>query len=287
MYNSNYYGVIDPTRNGYLMHYGRKGMKWYQHIFSKEKSFIQKISSRKNTKYDTSKLKKTSSSSTNGSSSSSSSSRKTVKSMTNEELKVATERINLENAYKQAKNNSKSTSKSSTENTSEQSKSDYSSKAMQTKPLSQMTNSEIQAYITRKNLETQYSNLNPKKITTGQKIANEMKGAAVNATKDLAKAGALALGAYAGNKVIEYANKVNAENGKSSINKTFVYKDGKISFKDKKTSTTFAQSAAKYFNGKSASEVTNEEIQSFINRAQKEHAAEKIMNGIWSDDKQK
>lgn len=75
--------------NNELYHYGRKGMKWYQNIFSKDKTGD---SQKKSGDFDDSeggaKAK-----------SGSSSSKKTVKDMSDEELNVAIKRLEMEKRY--------------------------------------------------------------------------------------------------------------------------------------------------------------------------------------------
>lgn len=79
--------------NNELYHYGRKGMKWYQNIFTKDKTGD---SSKKTGDSDDSEGDKKAGS---GSSSSSSSSKKTIKDMTDEELNVAIKRLEMEKRY--------------------------------------------------------------------------------------------------------------------------------------------------------------------------------------------
>lgn len=52
--------------------------------------------------------------------------------------------------------------------------------ALKTKPLDEMSNQELQAVITRMNLEQQYVKLNPPKVNPGVKFAKEL---AVNVAK--------------------------------------------------------------------------------------------------------
>lgn len=81
--------------NNELYHYGRKGMKWYQNIFTKDKSGD---SSKKSGDFDDSEGGKKASSSSKASSESSSS-KKTVKDMTDDELNVAIKRLEMEKRY--------------------------------------------------------------------------------------------------------------------------------------------------------------------------------------------
>ena len=74
-----------------LYHYGRKGMKWYQNIFSKDKSGS---SGKKSGDSDDSEGGKKA-----GSSSKPSSSKKTVKDMSDEELNMAIKRLEMEKRY--------------------------------------------------------------------------------------------------------------------------------------------------------------------------------------------
>lgn len=71
--------------NNELYHYGRKGMRWYQNIFSRDKN----SSTRKKTKTSESDTIQTSTKK-------SSTKSKNVKSMTSEELKQRIERLKLE-----------------------------------------------------------------------------------------------------------------------------------------------------------------------------------------------
>lgn len=79
--------------NNELYHYGRKGMKWYQNIFTKDKTGD---SSKKTGESDDSEGGKKAGS---GSSSSSSSSKKTIKDMTDDELVAAIRRLENEQKY--------------------------------------------------------------------------------------------------------------------------------------------------------------------------------------------
>lgn len=75
-----------------LYHYGRKGMKWYQNIFTKgELGRSRKKRDRTGNENDSPETSK--------SSSSSSSSKKSIRDMTNEELKSKTDRYNAEKNY--------------------------------------------------------------------------------------------------------------------------------------------------------------------------------------------
>ena len=52
MINVEWRDPLEYNRNDYISHYGRKGMKWYQHIFGKEekdqKSLSETVSSNTN-----------------------------------------------------------------------------------------------------------------------------------------------------------------------------------------------------------------------------------------------
>lgn len=75
-----------------LLHYGRKGMKWYQHIFGDKGS----------TSGNKGKSGKTDDEEKSGSSKSSSSSgKRPMHNMSNEELQNAIDRLNLEKRYKE------------------------------------------------------------------------------------------------------------------------------------------------------------------------------------------
>lgn len=95
-------------REDELMHYGRKGMKWYQNIYTKhkqsqlkkkrkkslEKARKTKDINKKNAEVRAKKLK---------------AGKIKIKDMTDDELKAFTNRINLEKDYKEAVSKNKST----------------------------------------------------------------------------------------------------------------------------------------------------------------------------------
>jgi len=174
-----------------LMHYGRKGQKWGQHIFTT----VQEIGGRIKKKLtgsttDSSKKSSSSSSSTSSSTSSTTKKTKSMKSMTNDELKAATERLQLENAYRNAKNAGKSNSSQSQTKTKEVAPSQQKKKSVQ-----DMTDSELQAKINRLRLEETYNsymNKQAKQTSAGKEfvkyvtknvIVPAATDAAVNASK--------------------------------------------------------------------------------------------------------
>lgn len=73
------------SRNDELYHYGRKGMKWYQNIFTKGKSKTSSTAANRGTKKE--KPKKVSLD-------------EKIKGMSDEELRKAVNRLNLERQYK-------------------------------------------------------------------------------------------------------------------------------------------------------------------------------------------
>lgn len=177
MYNMDYYEVP------YLMHHGILGQRWgIRRYQNKDGSLTPRGRKRLERmgldpdKYNTKKKSKSSKSTTPK--------RKTVKSMTNEELKAKTERIGLENKLRAAQEETKKYTQPKEEKKQDNKskvveqpavvpvKSDYSSAAMlKSKSLNQMTNDEIDAYVKRKKLEADFASYNPKKVSKGKQFA--------------------------------------------------------------------------------------------------------------------
>lgn len=84
-----------------LMHYGRKGMKWYQNIFTKDKGGSGK-KEKSDDDDDQKKTESKSSSSSEGVKQTASEKVKRIEEMTNAELQAQIDRMGLEKRYKEA-----------------------------------------------------------------------------------------------------------------------------------------------------------------------------------------
>ncbi len=197
MYNMNYYNT------SYLMHHGILGMKWGVRRYQNRDGTLTAAGKRRLKKMgiDPSRVSK------GNTSSSSAKKRKTVKTMSDEELKQKTNRLRLETAYRDEKNKAKSTSNTqstSTGNRQSSNNGDYSAKAMlKNKTINQMTNDELKAYNDRKQLESDYAKWNPKQVSKGQQFAKSAADTVITkiVTPILIDAGK----AYVGQKVSNYA----------------------------------------------------------------------------------
>lgn len=168
MYNMDYYAP-------YLMHHGVKGQKWgilrYQNrdgsltALGRRRLGIKDTSGSYRIVKDSPKPKVQ---------------RKTVKSMSDDEIRTKINRMKLEQEYKDTKSKGKSQNTNSSSPKAESPKAssnsaskNYSAKAIVgNKSLDQMTNEEIKAYTTRKQLEADYARLNPKQVSAGKRIAS-------------------------------------------------------------------------------------------------------------------
>lgn len=207
MYNMDYYEVP------YLMHHGILGQRWgirrYQNkdgsLTPRGRKRLEQMGLDPDKYGSKTKLK---------SSKSTTPKRKTVKSMTNEEIKAKTDRINLENNYRAAQEKSKSYTQSKEEKKSAQvpvseqpkvdQRKDHSAAAMlREKSVNYMTNEELKAYNDRKGLEATFASYNPKQVSKGKKFAMDTSKILV---KDILTPMATELATdYIGKKFQEYA----------------------------------------------------------------------------------
>lgn len=202
MYNMDYYEVP------YLMHHGILGMKWgvrrYQNkdgsLTPRGRKRLERMGLDPDKYYSKSK--------------SGTPKRKTVKSMTNEEIKAKTDRINLENNYRAAQEKSKSYTQpkeekkpnptTAPEPPKANQRKDHSAAAMlREKSVNYMTNEELKAYNDRKGLEATFASYNPKQVSKGKQFAMDTGKILVNdiltpMVKELATD-------YVGKKFEEYA----------------------------------------------------------------------------------
>lgn len=252
MYNMDYYEVP------YLMHHGILGQRWgIRRYQNKDGSLTPRGRKRLEQmgldpdKYG-SKTKSKSSKSTTPK-------RKTVKSMTNEEIKAKTDRINLENNYRAAQEKSKSYTQSKEEKKSAQvpvseqpkvdQRKDHSAAAMlREKSVNYMTNEELKAYNDRKGLEATFASYNPKQVSKGKKFANFLikEGWSV-AQKPLEDMGKEML--------------TNYLNGNGFITKAELEKK-------KKSSVDYSSAARRI--AKSMSQMTDKELRDFNDRVKQE-----------------
>lgn len=142
-----------------LYHYGVLGMKWG--IRRSARNFVSKLSGSKNKKKSTTP-------------------KKTVKTMSNEELRAKTERLRLEQEYKNVRNQGKTNkTKSSTQ--------------IKKKSAKDMTDDELRTKINRLEMERKYDQLNPKQVSAGNKFVQDVlvnhvgKRVVVPVAEDLAR----------------------------------------------------------------------------------------------------
>ena len=208
MYNMDYYEVP------YLMHHGILGQRWgIRRYQNKDGSLTPR--GRKRLEQMGLDPDKYASKTKSKSSKSTTPKRKTVKSMTNEEIKAKTDRINLENNYRAAQEKSKSYTQSKEEKKSAQvpvseppkvdQRKDHSAAAMlREKSVNYMTNEELKAYNDRKGLEATFASYNPKQISKGKKFAMNVGSTLV---KDIISPMAKEIATdYVGKKLQEYSN---------------------------------------------------------------------------------
>lgn len=245
MYNMDYYEVP------YLMHHGILGQRWgIRRYQNKDGSLTPRGRKRLEQmgldpdKYSSKKR-------------SDAPKRKTVKSMTNEELKAKTDRIRLENDYRRQQEDSKKYTQPKEEKkpdpTPEPPKADprkdHSAAAMlKEKSVDRMTNDELRAYNERKKLEREFASYNPKQVSKGKQFANFLikEGWSV-AQKPLEDMGKEIL--------------TNYLNGDGFITKAKL---------EKKKNKTLDYSSAARRAAKSISQMTDKELKDFNNRVKQE-----------------
>jgi hypothetical protein len=100
-------------------------------------------------------------------------------------------------------------------NTANTSSEDHSiSRSIKTKKLHEMNNKEIQTYLNRVNLERQYKEVNPNKVTRAKKSVNNVLG---SMSQIVAAAGTLTAVAALGKKIFDYYTR--SEAGKRAMRK--------------------------------------------------------------------